>query len=240
QSWNFADSGYQTEGHEEEYDATAEQAPAETDTVSVEQTVPAPIEAPTDDDSIEAYMSRLLQRVQGDEPEAEDETTPAGTDSIPIASETIQTVAETATGPESERAETPIIPRSQAPEREHNMSAMRELANQSARNAVARSIRLQARNTQASAALKAIAGISFLLLPIILGEIMGLSFMLKMIAWGAGFVASAIFLNEAYGLWSDSRRRLSMAEQSADGIGDLEEASDEQDADSTPVGTDES
>ena len=224
-AWNYADSGYAAE--EESVESTSQPEPesSETDTVSVDQTVPAPVPgvAPTegamDEDSIEAYMSRLLQRVQGDaEPGDEASEEPSAQPVAETAPE-VQEQVSAAVEQDAEQADAPIIPRSQAPEREHNMSAMRELANQSARNAVARSIRLQARNSQMNAAFKAGIGGVWMLVALVLGLMIPLSLVMKMIVFGAGFIVFAIFLNEAYGLWSDARRRLSLAEESSSGIG---------------------
>ena len=114
---------------------------------------PEPDFAP-DDDSIEAYMNRLLRRVQG-EPVAEapvdefdgESTDPVdGEDSITEWNESENSVS---TGTEDQvDPEAPLVPLSQAPERGTDLDAMRELANASARIAITRSVRMQTRDTQ--------------------------------------------------------------------------------------------
>ncbi len=111
-------------------------------------------EANEDEDSIEAYMNRLLKRVQGTsettkflsepkthvvEPTRVAEASKGSQDQSPTA-----TAAETAAVvqpalPPQPAPDSPYIPRSQAPERTSNMAAMRELANSSARTAIAAS-----------------------------------------------------------------------------------------------------
>ncbi len=133
-------------------------------------TDPASALDPPDEDSIEAYMNRLLQRVQGGSSSARTtaasaaaevtavaatthmvepsghraagggESTPATThgaapESVPAA--TASSVPGSASGGEP----TSYLPRSQAPERTSNLAAMRELANDSARTAIAHSVR---------------------------------------------------------------------------------------------------
>lgn len=106
-----------------------------------------------DDDSIEAYMNRLLQRVQGTSgpvPPASSVVAPhsepprqAGPD--PSAAMRSDSARESSfdidvdTSNQEDAPATPYLPRSQAPERDKNLSAMRELANHSARSAIATS-----------------------------------------------------------------------------------------------------
>ena len=94
-----------------------------------------------DDDSIEAYMNRLLGRVQGS-PESGEES-PAESVSLSSASLSLDADSDPSTT-DSAAAMTPsveidpnapLVPRSHAPERNSDLSAMRELANQSARTA---------------------------------------------------------------------------------------------------------
>lgn len=120
---------------------------------------------PPDDDSIEAYMNRLLQRVQGGstgasiapspaitrpvEPTHRDESsaslagasaTPAGA-AEPLGAAPLSAHQSAVAGSSLPAEPAPYIPRSQAPERTSNLAAMRELANNSARSAIAHSVR---------------------------------------------------------------------------------------------------
>jgi len=93
-----------------------------------------------EDDTIEAYMNRLLKHVRGD------------TDPPPDADLGNDASADTGAAQEEDLEpldpNAPLIPRSLAPERDTDLNAMRELANTSARVAIKRSARLQARNIQ--------------------------------------------------------------------------------------------
>jgi len=95
------------------------------------------------EDTIEAYMNRLLQHVRGDAGENEEEVnaTPA-----PDQDEDVADLSNEDLEPLDPNL--PLIPRSQAPERDTDLSAMRELANESARIAINRSARIQTRSTQ--------------------------------------------------------------------------------------------
>ncbi|MEM9643850.1 MAG: hypothetical protein AAF989_02555 [Planctomycetota bacterium] len=191
---------------------------------------PAPMEEPKpaasegdEDDSIEAYMNRLLQRVQGSpgEPssvqtskkDTEPSTTPdshheTDSPSPPAAFEkaAVQPELQAVTDPN-----TPLVARSQAPEKTTNLSAMRELANSSARKAVARSTKLQTRDTQLRAMSKLLVAAVFLLCglgvygfaPIMIVKVLGLI--------AGGFMA-VIQVREALPLFGDSRRRMLLAE----------------------------
>ncbi len=178
---------------------------------------------PVEDDSIEAYMSRLLQRVQGDpavpaaKPAPPKEAPPAK-----AAKKETQPVAEAQTEPaedgiESSKPEppkdnTPLVPRSQAPELSRNLSAMRDLANQSARNAVARSIRVQARDTQMKAFFKAALALSFIAMAAGVYLFVSWSSTIKIAMIGAFVVLAVVFGQEGYVLARDAKRRLALAE----------------------------
>jgi hypothetical protein len=105
-----------------------------------------------DDDSIEAYMNRLLQRVQGDPNSdvSQPETVTLTTSSASEMNETavVETEIADESIPDAHDPEAPFVPRSQAPEKSSDLSAMRELANASARSAISRSVRIQTRDTQ--------------------------------------------------------------------------------------------
>ncbi len=104
-----------------------------------EEPKPAPTAAHEEEDSIEAYMQRLLQRVSG-ESEARPRAAQPKT-SLPIVS-----VADVeASAPTTPIADEPVIepfdpakyvPRSMAPEASSKLAAMRALANSSARSAI--------------------------------------------------------------------------------------------------------
>ena len=99
------------------------------------------------EDTIEAYMNRLLKHVRGDADENE-----ASPESQSGYGGTHQD-ADSTWGPSKEDLEpldpdVPLIPRSQAPERNTDLNTMRELANASARIAINRSARMQTRSTQ--------------------------------------------------------------------------------------------
>lgn len=117
-----------------------------------------------DEDSIEAYMQRLLQRVRGKGDEDSLPSTPVApvtprtpvevkrarmTDSLPSLKESLatptssskpllETPANEITPPAEREA---YVPRQTAPEKDRNMAAMRELANSTARTAIDKSDR---------------------------------------------------------------------------------------------------
>lgn len=115
----------------------------------------------------------------------------------------------------------PLVPRSQAPELSRNLSAMRELANQSARNAVSRSIRIQARDTQMKAALKGGLALGFATMGIAAFIFVSWSATIKFGLVGAFLVLAGVFGQEGYVLARDAKRRLTLADQqSAEEIGE--------------------
>ena len=123
-----------------------------------------------DDDSIEAYMNRLLQRVQGhsgSSPETaatKSTPTPPVTESIgkfTSSTEVLPRDAETVTlskPVEIIDPSAPLIPRSQAPEGAKNLAAMRELANSSANTAISLSVRGQAEQLKSRAIMDLLQG----------------------------------------------------------------------------------
>ena len=141
--------------------AEADRVDAEIDEADPQATDSEPAAAPPSgfsdaagDDSIEAYMNRLLQRVQGepgavsDEPETVSVSTSQSSSLLqePENEASIEATVEAEEEPIDPEA--PLIPRSQAPEKTSDLSAMRELANASARSAISRSVRIQTRDTQ--------------------------------------------------------------------------------------------
>ena len=202
---SVADGSYGTDSVEPE----AEQAEANAEDDS----------AGAEDDSIEAYMNRLLQRVQGD-----DETdTEAKTEiSEPSTSESTSTavVEETAVLESPVEVEVdhnaPLIPRSQAPERNTDMSVMRELANESARSAVARSVRIQARDTQVQAMYKFLAaGVTVLCAALCYWFLSVAGTIIQFGAVIMALVVTVIYIKEGLGLWGEASERIRVAEGNA-------------------------
>ena len=144
-SESFDDTG------ESAYDSVAA-APLEEEVAPEPQPVAEDSGAPdVEEDSIEAYMNRLLQRVQtdsegdADKPETISLSTSASlTESQLSATNTLEAVEESQ---EPIDPDAPLVPRSEAPE-QASLSALRELANESARSAITRSARLKSRNVQ--------------------------------------------------------------------------------------------
>ena len=163
-----------------------------------------------DDDSIEAYMNRLLQRVQGGpaaSPAAGDKPPePAPPKSPP------KTVAKPAEAIEPQPAEAidsgddeakpaaqPIRARPRPPQRNHNLQAMRQLANQSARSAIHVSARSQSIDTRRRAITKfgcAAAAMACGLVALVL--VFG---MLKYIAAAAAVLLGGVWFKEGVTLW---------------------------------------
>lgn len=177
-------------------------------------------ESELEDDSIEAYMNRLLQRVQG-EPAA-----PAASASKPAAKPVEKPAApvskaDTHIGAEMDQSESfdkeqadapetdpnaPLVPRSQAPERNSDLSAMRELANASARSAITRSNKTQSHTTRMQAMVKfGQAGIAMLcgLAAVVLVNLP----MLKIIAAVAALIIAGICVKEGFSLLTDLNYR---------------------------------
>jgi hypothetical protein len=115
----------------------------------------------------------------------------------------------------------PLVPRSQAPERAGNLSAMRDLANSSARSAISRSARVQSRDTQIQAmvsfgcAVGALAcnGVAFYFL----------SGVLLILAVTMTFVIAFICFREGMHLLEEADRRVKSAEMSRDLDFDVDE-----------------
>lgn len=158
------------------------------------------------EDSIEAYMNRLLNRVQGG---------PAGSEPAPESQPVIEAAADPepyvdaddAMYPSDEQQELldsgeQLAPRSQAPEGQ-SMAAMRELANQSARNAINRSSAIQSRDTQLRAVMKLVQGIVAALCGAV--AFIFVAGALKLVAVIAALVIAAICVNEARVLMQERR-----------------------------------
>ena len=180
-----------------------------------------------DDDSIEAYMNRLLNRVQG--PTGTDTTPTKSTPLVPTGNTEIpepsKTVSDTSTAQSSEtmpsiEPDAPLVPRSQAPERNSNLSAMRELANQSARTAVAHSVRIQARDTQIKAIVEfvkaGVAGVCAIAFYMFLDWPMWL----KLMGVGAILVIAGVLAREGVVLFQEAKSRLGTSGAESDDASD--------------------
>ncbi len=175
-----------------------------------------------EDDSIEAYMNRLLQRVQGQstdsvvsapaakvKPKTVAKPAPAKDDATTSVFNDDGTQTQTLTS-ENNTAEidpaAPLVPRSQAPERNSDLSAMRELANASARSAINRSQRSQSHTTRMQSMVKfAQAGVA-LLCGVAAVWLVALP-MLKIIAAVASLLIAAICVKEGYSLLTELSER---------------------------------
>tara|TARA_R110002049_G_scaffold4601_5_gene32669 strand:+ start:924655 stop:929190 length:4536 start_codon:yes stop_codon:yes gene_type:complete len=183
---------------------------------------PQAADAPVDeDDSIEAYMNRLLNRVQGTSggDTSTTQTTPLVASEKSGDEEGADTTSAT-TDPGASlqpiEPDAPLVPRSQAPERNSDLSAMRELANSSARSAVARSVRIQARDTQIKAFMKfaqaAVAGgCAFACF-----TFLDWSVAVKLVMVLAIVVIAGILVQEGLVLLKEAKRRLNVAEKGDD------------------------
>ncbi len=169
------------------------------------------------EDSIEAYMNRLLQRVQGDDVPGSGsglEMSDTRTVTSPLLDdEELEAVPTAESKSVDENA--PLIPRSQAPERDGNLSAMRELANESARTAVSRSVRIQARDTQLKGMMKFVQVAVAVLCAVACYFFLDWGFMLRAIAIIAILVIAGIVAQEGFVLLADAKRRMRSPEHSA-------------------------
>ncbi|MEO9595511.1 MAG: FHA domain-containing protein [Rhodopirellula bahusiensis] len=175
------------------------------------ETVVAPEAGEPDDDSIEAYMNRLLQRVQK---QSGDEAAPAAEKPQKAATEPVEIPVQAETTDHDLEPEViepvdpnaPLIPRSQAPERNSNLSAMRELANESARSAVERSAKSQSHSSRVQAMVK----FSQAVVAIICG-IAAVTFVaqgtLKIVAAVAALLIAVICVKEGLTLLNSTRGR---------------------------------
>ncbi|TWT53986.1 hypothetical protein Pla22_16200 [Rubripirellula amarantea] len=206
--------------------------PSEASSSSAE-TVAAGDVADDDDDSIEAYMNRLLRRVQGTS--SDDKSKPAeslslSTNPVSLSAESSvpsESLSESIAIPEPVDPNAPLVPRSHAPERNSNLSAMRDLANQSARSAISRSARIQTRNIQIAGIVNfAVAGIAMIFG---IGALAMLSGKLPLFILVIAIVVAAISIRDGLRNLSEARQRLStskaaVADEVAEGVQEHEEA----------------
>ena len=124
----------------------------------------APKPADSEDDSIEEYMARLLQRVRADEATPSTSFTPAPAPQIQQPAQPIERSPEPEETPKSADP-SDFVPRRAAPE--NSLAAMRELANESARAAISVSDKNRNQNTVrgkiSMAVISGIIGIGLLL-----------------------------------------------------------------------------
>ena len=166
----------------------------------------------TEDDSIEAYMNRLLQRVQGTtdlippasaDPEPKTDLRKAGPAGDPLDTD------GGLPGPSEELTpadpETSSIPRSLAPEKGETLSSLRQVANDSAHAAIVRSVRTQIRDLRLKTALKGTAGLVTLATGVAAWQWMHGG--LRVVGVIASLVVTGFFLVEAFGLLRETRRR---------------------------------
>ena len=159
--------------------------------------------AEPDEDSIEAYMNRLLGRVGGGaSPQPEE----------PISMSSVAREVPADQSPETDSTplpvsavdDGPIVPRSHAPEKNSDLSAMRQLANESARSAIDASTQKQAKAVRQQAIFHfASAGVCLMI-----GAAANLfisSTMLWIVAWVMAVVASAISIRQGLQLWKESK-----------------------------------
>ncbi len=162
-----------------------------------------------DEDSIEAYMNRLLSRGQAAVTDASQPETVSVSTSNSISKSRILSRSEPLQQGSID-PDAPLVPRSQAPERNGNLSAMRELANESARSAISRSVRIQNRDTQikgvinfACAAGAAVCGIACLIwIPGIMGYL----------GFAMTAVVGVIYVIQGKQEFNEAKRRLEAAE----------------------------
>ncbi|MGB7323911.1 MAG: FHA domain-containing protein [Rubripirellula sp.] len=202
------------------YDEDAEVAePSISEATAADTSGETAVSEDGDDDSIEAYMNRLLNRVQGS-PESVQATKPE-TISLSTSTSSLSKESESLNGGVVEATETqnpidpnaPLVPRSQAPERGSDLSAMRKLANESARGAISRSATIQTRNIQIAGLCNlAVAGVA--VIAVLLGSVM-LDGMLLYVAWAMAIIVAAISVRDAMGNFSEAKRRQNSAQDSA-------------------------
>lgn len=168
------------------------------DSESAQPALPPAAAAPEQDESIESYMQRLLQRVRGPE------TTTSATKPAPVLQQPLPEI--TAPTPQPAVAAQPskesqnmrledLSPRIKPPEQNINLVAMRELANTAARSAIDR--HAKRRGGKKAFARVALAAVTFLL-----------SAALAYCSWLSDFLPGAIasgigiFVSTAWCLWA--------------------------------------
>ncbi|MEM9824995.1 MAG: FHA domain-containing protein [Planctomycetota bacterium] len=162
-----------------------------------------------EEDSIEAYMNRLLGRVQGHgggpsiaesvSMSAVQKSTPppiqpSGTDSFDAPPPPDETVDHSA----------PIVPRSQAPEKNSDLSAMRQLANETAASAISTSVRRQAQQIRVQSVIHLGVGVACLFVGALASFIV--SAPVLYVSWLMAFFAGVVSLKQAWSLWREAEQ----------------------------------
>jgi len=162
-----------------------------------------------DDDSIEAYMNRLLRRVQGDDdtPDAEMPETISASTSVSMSNSTskateVDDVMTTLSEPIDTDA--PLVPRSQAPERSGSLSAMRDLAK------ISHSDRVQSRDTQIQAMISFACAAGALACNLF--AFFFLKGILLILAVAMTFIVALCCIREGMHLMEEARRRMKVVD----------------------------
>lgn len=200
-----ADDPRHSPGQDRETGETTVHAPADVEASQSEE---------AEDDSIEAYMNRLLQRMQGTtdpippappDPEPRSDSRKTGSVADPQAADA--GLPERTDGLTHDDFETSSIPRSLAPEKGETLSSLRQVANASAHSAIVRSVRVQIRDLLFKTALKATAGLVTLATGFAAWNWMHGG--LRVVGVIASLVVTGFFLVEAFGHFRETRRRVS-------------------------------
>ncbi len=220
-SWTNESDGFRTEsfdadnGLNEDAEAIGgAEAIGESGVAEASQDEESDVSPVADDDSIEAYMNRLLQRVQGqsDSDTSQPETVSlSSSTSSPELSDSglFSTDADDPQSALSQAAidpDTPLVPRSEAPEKHSDLSAMRALANESARNAISRSARVQSRDIQIKGFTKfTFAGVALVCGAACLVFIPGV---IRYLAVAMTVVVACVCIREGLQFFAEAKRRL--------------------------------
>lgn len=206
------------ESGEDELDDSSMARPSDDATSSDPSSDPSATVVATDedDDSIEAYMNRLLNRVQGSSGSNTATVKPetlSMSASLPVQesspiSESLSMSAEPPPSTEPIDPNAPLVPRSQAPERKSDLSAMRDLANSSARTAISHSTKIQIRNIQLSGMCS--LALAFGAIIVALGStfLFGLSGGLLYLAWAMTLIIAGISVRDAMNSFAEAKRRM--------------------------------
>ncbi len=182
--------------------------------VDVVAPTPEPASQEFEDDSIEAYMNRLLQRAQGGSSSGSEssvsKTNSTALGTVAVQAETLRsTQVPIREVPADYDPDAPMMPRSQAPEKQGSLNAMRKLANESARTAINRSVKVQSRDTQLKAFAKfaSAAGLVVCALAVFIFT----HFPGTAIIACCMFVVAFVWVNEGLKLLRVARRRVQLA-----------------------------
>ncbi len=175
---------------------------------------PEPVSQEFEDDSIEAYMNRLLQRAQGGSSAGSEsslsKTVSTTAATVVVQAETLSsTRLPTRNAPADYDPDAPMMPRSQAPEKQGSLNAMRQLANESARTAINRSVKIQSRDTQLKAFAKFASAVGLVLCA--LAVFVFTHFPGTAIIACCMCIVAFVWVNEGLKLLGVARRRMELA-----------------------------